>query len=122
MDILADIDVRHLRRIRRIPESPDGPFINEVVLCGAQSISRQELAALIWKHCDEVPPLRPTLALASKWAPYTREQYRSFSNIWPVKIRREAKKFSLFFQRIIDLQENQKLLLDRDFRDETVYA
>jgi hypothetical protein len=36
--------------------------------------------------------MRPKLALASKWAPYTLEQYRSFSELWPVKIRREAKR------------------------------
>jgi len=92
LDILANVDIRHLRRIRRNLDTPDGPPVHEVVLCGAESISRQELAALIWKHCDEVPPLRPRLALASKWAPYTLEQYKSFSNLWPVRIRREAKK------------------------------
>jgi len=87
LDIAAQIDLKHLRRLRRVTAYEDGPHVLEVVLCGAASISRQELASLIWCHSEEVCGLRPRLALASKWPAYTPDQFESFSRLWPVSMR-----------------------------------
>ena len=93
LDIAAGIDLKHLRRLRKIREHATGPLILEVILCGGESISRQELAALLWSHSEEIPQLRPRLQLASKWAAYTLQQYETFSQLWPVTMRTEAKRF-----------------------------
>ena len=92
LDIAAGIELKHLRRLRKAREYIDGPIILEVVLCGSDSISRQELAALLWINSEDIPPLRPRLALASKWAAYTLQQYETFSTLWPVTMRTEAKR------------------------------
>jgi len=73
----AGIDLKHLRRLRKVREHSSGPLVLEVILCAGESISRQELAAL---H------------LASKWAAYTLQQYEAFSKLWPVTMRTEAKR------------------------------
>lgn len=92
LDIAAGIELKHLRRLRKVREYPEGPQILEVVLCGSESISRQELGALFWTNSEDIPPLRPRLALASKWAAYTLLQYEKFSALWPVTMRTEAKR------------------------------
>jgi hypothetical protein len=93
LDIAAGVDLKHLRRLRKIRQHCTGPLILEVILCGGESISRQELAALLWCHSEEIPQLRPRLHLASKWAAYTLQQYETFSKLWPVTMRTEAKRF-----------------------------
>ena len=88
----AGIDLKHLRRLRKVREHSSGPLVLEVILCAGESISRQELAALLWSHSEEIPQLRPRLHLASKWAAYTLQQYEAFSKLWPVTMRTEAKR------------------------------
>lgn len=78
--------------MRKSREYEDGPIILEVVLCAGESICRQELAALLWSHTDEIPQLRPQLVLASKWPAYTRQQYESFSKLWPVTVSVEPRR------------------------------
>lgn len=94
LDIAAGVDLKHLRRLRKIRENTTGTLVLEVILCGGESISRQELAALLWSHSEEIPQLRPRLHLASKWAAYTLQQYETFSRLWPVTMRTEAKRYS----------------------------
>ena len=91
-DIEAGVDTRHLWRIRTTRFEGHGSMIREVLLCGKDSIDRQNLASLLWTHTN--PALRPRTTIASKWAAYTCSQYESFSKLWPVKVHSERKRFS----------------------------
>lgn len=108
---MAKIDIKHLRRLRRVPEYPNGPCHLEIVLCGSSSISRQELASLIWTHSDEIPQIRPRLALASKWPAFTQDQYTSFSKLWPVSMRSTPGRSLSLTPDIINKIDSSKIPL-----------
>jgi hypothetical protein len=90
LDIDAGTSIQHLCRVRRVQMDDDTLRIREIALCAAISISREKLAALLWTHTD--PALRPRLAIASKWPAHTRNQYESFSSIWPIKAKPEKRR------------------------------
>jgi hypothetical protein len=97
LDDKAGTTIRHLRRVRKlIDEYPN----REVVLCAGISVSQEDLMAILQTHTDD--PLVPKLMLASKWPAHTRDQYESFSTVWPIKAKPEKKRSSSSISLILD--------------------
>ena len=112
MDVKSGYNLRHLRRFRKIRESDDGSVTLEIVLCSGKAISRQDLLELIAAHPEDITVFEPRITVASKYPAYCRSQFESFSVLWPVTVRTEAKRSVFQTREITALLTGRRLPKD----------
>jgi hypothetical protein len=95
VDMEKEIDLTHLKRIRRSGKKTDnGVDIIDIILCAESTLSDIEIHKVV-KDAQEVGiEITPRIKRVSRWPAYNSRQLAEFRTLWPVSLRKDSERYS----------------------------